>query len=61
MMDQFMDVVSGFKEIEGRLEGSWDLYIKALKQYKERVGDCDVPTGHVEIVDGVGGKIRTVV
>ena len=57
VMDQFMDVVSGFKEIEGRLEGSWDLYIKALKQYKERVGDCDVPKKHVEVVDGVGVKL----
>lgn len=35
-MNQFMDVVSGFKAIEERLEGSWDLYIKALRQYKER-------------------------
>ena len=57
VMDQFMDVVSGFKEIEGRLEGSWDLYVKALRQYKEREGDCDVPKKHVEIVDGVGVKL----
>ncbi len=48
VMDYFMDVVSGFREIEGRLEGSWDLYIKALKQYKEREGDCLVPYKHVE-------------
>lgn len=52
VMDQFMDVVSGFKEIEERLEGNWDLYIRALTQYKEREGDCDVPQKHVEIVDG---------
>lgn len=51
VMDYFMDVVSGFKEIEGRLEGGWDLYIKALKQYKEREGNCDVPVRHIEIVD----------
>ena len=53
VMDEFMDVISCFREIEGRLEGSWDLYIKALKQYKEREGDCDVPTRHIEVVDGV--------
>lgn len=57
VMDQFMDVVSGFKEIEERLEGSWDLYIKALKQYKEREGDYLVPIGHVEVVNGVGLKL----
>ena len=31
VMDEFMDVVSGFRAIEGRLTGSWDLYIKALQ------------------------------
>ena len=51
VMDYFMDVVSGFKEIEGRLEGSWDLYIKALKQYKDREGDCLVPRRYIEILD----------
>ena len=57
VMDQFMDVVSGFKAIEERLEGSWDLWVKSLKQYREREGDCDAPTGHMEIVDGVGVKL----
>lgn len=51
VMDEFMDVVSGFRAIEGRLEGSWDLYIKALKQYKDREGDCVMPYNHVEIVN----------
>lgn len=51
VMDYFMDVISGFREIEGRLEGSWDLYIKSLKQYKDREGDCDVPRKHIEILD----------
>lgn len=51
VMDYFMDVVSGFREIEGRLIGSWDLYIKALKQYKEREGDCLVPNNYVEIIE----------
>ena len=53
VMDQFMDVVSGFRAIEERLEGSWDLYIKALGQYKEREGNCNVPERHIEIVDDV--------
>ena len=51
VMDEFMDVVSGFRAIEGRLTGSWDLYIKALKQYKEREGDCLVPRRYIEILD----------
>lgn len=51
IMDYFMDAISGFRAIEGRLIGSWDLYIKSLKQYKEREGDCDVPARHIEIVD----------
>lgn len=57
IMDQFMDVVSGFKAIEERLQGSWDLYIRALTQFKEREGDCDVPSKHIEIVDGVDVKL----
>lgn len=57
VMDYFMDVVSGFKAIEGRLEGSWDLYIKALKQYKEREGDCDVSKRHIEVVDEISVKL----
>ena len=53
VLEQVMEIKEMFAQIEGRLEGSWDLYIKALKQYKEREGDCDVPTGHVEIVDDI--------
>lgn len=54
VLEQVMEIKEMFAQIEGRLEGSWDLYIKALKQYKERMGDCDVPNKHVEVVDGVG-------
>lgn len=57
VMDYFMDVVSGFKAIEERLHGSWDLYIKALKQYKEREGNCDILYNHVETIDGVEVKL----
>lgn len=48
VLEQVVEIQEMFAEIEGRLEGSWDLYIKALKQYKEREGDCDVPARHVE-------------
>lgn len=57
VLDQVRDVQELFSEIEGRLQGSWDLYIKALKQYKEREGDCYVEKNHVEIVDGVSVKL----
>lgn len=40
-----------FGQIEGRLRDSWDLYIKALEQYKEREGDCLVPYRHIEILE----------
>lgn len=53
ILDQVLEVQEMFREIEGKLEGSWDLYIRALKQYKEREGDCLVPGGHVEVVNGV--------
>lgn len=55
--EQVREVQELFAEIEERLQGSWDLYIKALEQYKERVGDCLVPSGHVEAVDGVNVKL----
>ena len=35
-LDQVVEIQEMFGEIEGRLQGSWDLYIKALKQYKEK-------------------------
>lgn len=52
VLDQVVEVQKMFKEIEGMLRGNWDLYIKALKQYKEREGNCLVPLRHIEIVDG---------
>lgn len=57
VVDQVLEVQEMFTEIEGRLEGSWDLYIKALKQYKEREGDCLVPFQHVEVVDKAEVKL----
>ena len=51
IMDEFMDAISGFRAIEERLQGSWDLYIRALEQYKQREGDCLVPQKHIEIFE----------
>ncbi len=57
VIDQVIEIQEMFREIEGRLQGSWDLYIKALKQYKEREGDCDVPTRHIETVGEIKLKL----
>ncbi|GAA6278448.1 DEAD/DEAH box helicase family protein [Enterocloster bolteae] len=57
IMDEVLDVISAFKGIEGRLVDSWDIYIKALEQYKEREGDCLVPGKHVEVIEG-GMKVK---
>lgn len=58
VMDEVLDVISAFKGIEGRLVDSWDIYIKALEQYKEREGDCLVPGKHVEVIeDGMEVKL----
>ena len=51
VIDQVVEIQEMFREIEGRLSGSWDLYIKALKQYKEREGDCLVPHRHIETLE----------
>ncbi len=40
------DIQDMFNQVEGRLKDSWDLWIKALKQYKAREGDCLVPKGY---------------
>lgn len=52
VLDQILEVQEMFAEIEGRLEGSWDLYIKALMQYKEREGDCSMYDEYIEQIDG---------
>lgn len=57
VLENVIEIKKMFKEIEGRLIGSWDLYIKALKQYKEREGDCNVPKKHIEVVDDTNVKI----
>lgn len=43
VMDEFMDVVSGFRAIEGRLEGSWDAMFQAYCKFYEENGHSDVP------------------
>lgn len=57
VIDQVVEIQEMFKAIEDRLRGSWDLYIKALKQYKEREGDCDVPARHIETVGEIKLKL----
>ena len=57
VLEQVLEVKEIFAQIEERLEGSWDLYLKALRQFKEREGDCNVPGDHVEIVDGRSVKL----
>ena len=57
VMENVVEIQEMFREIEGRLEGSWELYIKALKQYKEREGDCNVLYNHIETIDGVEMKL----
>lgn len=52
VIDQVIEIQEMFKGIEGRLQGSWDLYIKALKQYKEREGDCSVSDEYIEHING---------
>ncbi len=43
VMDYFMDVVSGFKAIEGKLEGDWDVMFKVYCKFYEKNGHGDVP------------------
>ena len=43
VMDEFMDVVSGFREIERRLEGSWDVMFQEYCKFYEENGHVDVP------------------
>lgn len=57
IFDQVIDSIHAFRDIEGRLKDSWGLWIKALKQYKAREGDCLVPANHIEILKD-GSKLR---
>lgn len=51
VMDQVLDVISAFKGIEERLVDGWDIYVRALDQYKAREGDCLVPWKHIEVLE----------
>lgn len=57
VLENIIEIQEMFKEIEERLQGDWDLHIKALKQYKGREGNCLVPARHVEVVDGTKVKL----
>ena len=43
VMDEFMDVVSGFREIEGRLESDWNVMFQEYCKFYEENGHGDVP------------------
>lgn len=51
VVEQIVEIQKAFIEIKERFEDNWDLYIRALKQYKEREGNCLVPKRHIEILD----------
>lgn len=43
VMDYFMDIVSGFKAIERRLQGDWDVMFKEYCKFYKENGHGDVP------------------
>lgn len=49
------DVQEMFKQVEGKLKDSrdrqWDLYIRALTEFKEKNGSCLVPVGYVHVFE----------
>lgn len=55
--EYIQDVKDMFSKVEGKLKDSWDLYIRALEQYKEREGDCMVPKGYIHVFEN-GSKIN---
>lgn len=58
VFDQVIDVINIFNCIEKRLEGSWDMYIKALERYRKREGDSLVSQNHIEVMeDGTEVKL----
>ncbi|MCM1044455.1 MAG: Helicase associated domain protein [Candidatus Gastranaerophilales bacterium] len=51
VVEQIVEIQKMFKEIEGWIQNDWDLYIRTLKQYKEREGNCLVPLRHIEDIE----------
>ena len=47
------DVEDMLNEIENKLKGNYELYLRALEQYKDREGNCLVPERHKEVLDGL--------
>lgn len=45
------DVQEMFGQVEGRLKDGWDLYIKALEEFKEKNGSCLVPKGYIHVFE----------
>lgn len=58
LFDHVVDSVRTFREIENRLKDSWDLYVRALTEFKEKNGSCLVPYKYVHIFkDGTTLKL----
>lgn len=43
IMDEFMDAISGFRSIEGKLQGEWDMMFQEYCKFYETNGHGDVP------------------
>lgn len=58
LFDHVVDSVRTFREIENRLKNSWDLYVRALTEFREKNGSCLVPYKYVHIFkDGATLKL----
>lgn len=53
VVDCVQECVDVFNRIDEQIQGKWDLYIKSLKQYKKREGNCIVPEKHWELLDDI--------
>lgn len=57
VMEQILEVHEMFAQIEGWLQNDWNLYIRTLKQYKKREGNCLVPLRHIEDIENMKIKL----
>ena len=57
VVEQILEVYEMFAQIEGWLQNDWNLYIRTLKQYKEREGNCLVPLRHIEDIENMKIKL----
>ena len=57
VVEQILEVYEMFAQIEGWLQNDWNLYIRTLKQYKEREGNCLAPLRHIEDIENMKIKL----